>query len=62
MNKETRSFIWGVILVLVCGTGTAIGISKIIDGTFKILPDAILIFFTLCGVVSGAIRLHKSVD
>lgn len=57
MNRETRIFIWGLILLFTCGIATAIHISDIINGdhlTYVLLP------FTLIGVFIGSIRLYES--
>jgi len=62
MNKETRSFIWGIIMVFVCGIAVAINIIKI-ENNGKMEFISYVAFGLQCaGVVSGFIRIFKNID
>jgi hypothetical protein len=62
MNKETRSFIWGLILVLICGSGFAIHIIEIKIGKPRDWYDWTLMILTLYGLISGGWRVFRAVD
>lgn len=58
--KDNRKFIWGIFLLLLCGTGAAIGISRIIDGTCQWF-NLILLAGNISGVIMGIINITKSI-
>jgi len=62
MNKETRNFIWGLILVLLCGSGVAIHIIQLKSGMDYTWSEWILLVCCSYGLVSGGIRLFKTID
>jgi len=62
MNKETRSFIWGLMLVLICGSGVAIHIIQLEIGMNYTWYEWTLLAFCAYGVVSGGIRVFKTID
>ena len=62
MNKETRSFIFGLILILICGVGFVIHLTEIENGVYRNTRDWILMFLDFFGVISGMIRVFKTID
>jgi len=62
MNKETRSFIWGLILFLLCGSGFAIHIIEIKIGKSIDWYDWALMIFIIYGLISGGCRIFRAVD
>jgi|TARA_R110000787_G_scaffold285497_1_gene401411 hypothetical protein len=62
MNKETRNFIWGLILVLVCGSGVAIHIIQLKSGIIYTWYEWTILALCAYGLVSGGIRVSKSID
>lgn len=60
MNKETRLFIWGVILVIFCGL-TAFDIAaNLIRGTEKTDAISVLaLIVTTAAAIRGAFYIHK---
>lgn len=62
MNKETRSFIWGLILVLVCGSGFALHVIEIENGIKRTLYDWVAMAFTSFALYAGVVRVYKAVD
>ena len=61
MNKETRSFIWGLMLILICGGGVAIHIIQLKSGLDYTLFDWVLLVLCCYGMVLGAIRVFKAI-
>jgi hypothetical protein len=62
MNKETRSFIWGLILLLLCGFALALQINHIMNENPTDWTDGILMIFTILGFLSGGFRVFNSID
>lgn len=60
MNLETRTFIWGLILMILCGIGTAIHIVDFINGTFEHGWNWLLFIGSFVGVISGGIKINKT--
>jgi hypothetical protein len=62
MNKETRSFIFGMFVLIVCGTGCAIHLTNISNGANYNLYNWILFALCVLGVYSGAVRVFNNID
>ena len=62
MNKETRTFIWGLILLIVCGVGFSIHINDFINGTFEYGWNWLLFGGTITGTVIGGIKVSRTTD
>lgn len=62
MNRETRTFIWGLLLILICGSGLAIHIVRIKAGIGYDWIEWGLFAACLYGTIAGGIRLFKTVD
>lgn len=62
MDKETRTFIWGLLLLIICGLGLAIHIVQLRSGMHYTWYDWMLFIFSLYGTISGALSIHKTID
>ena len=62
MNKETRMFIWGLLLVMVCGTGLVIHIIQLKSGMHYTLYEWLLFAVCLYGIIKGGFRIFKTID
>ena len=62
MNKETRSFIWGLLLVLICGSAVATHIIQLESGINYTWYEWTLLALCVYGVGTGGIRVFKTVD
>ena len=60
MNKETRNFIWGLILLIICGWGLSIHLTQIINEEHRNIIDNLMMIGTIPGVLIGFITVHKS--
>jgi hypothetical protein len=62
MNKETRIFIWGLVLVLICGTALAIHIAEMINGTWRFNAlQSFMLFFSAVGFICGGININRTI-
>jgi hypothetical protein len=61
MNKETRTFIWGILLVLVCGSGLAIHIIQLKSGMHYTWYEWILLIGCLYGTIAGGFYICKTI-
>lgn len=61
MNKETRSFIWGLLLIIVCGSSLGTILERVAYGDAAFL-DGLGTIFALLGVYLGAKRVYKNID
>jgi len=62
MNKETRTFIWGIILLFICGTGLALHIIDLVNGTFEHGWHWVLFVGCAFGTIQGSIKIAKTTD
>ena len=62
MNKKTRAFIFGLILLLVCGLGFAIHIIDFINDTFEYGWHWSLFAGTITGTVMGGIKVYNTTN
>jgi hypothetical protein len=62
MNKEARSFIWGLILFFTCGIGVAIHITQLRSGMNYTWYEWTLLVLCTYGFASGGIRVFKTID
>lgn len=62
MNKETRIFIWGVLLILFCSIGVGIHTLNLRNGITYTWYDWVLASSCLLGVVSGGVCVYKTVN
>lgn len=62
MNKETRTFIWGLILLMVCSLGMAIHINNFINGTVEYGWKWLLFGGNITGTIIGAIKVSRTTD
>ena len=62
MNKETRTFIWGMTLLLVCGTGLALHIVDFINGTFEYGWHWLLFAGCAVGSIQGGVKISQTTN
>ena len=62
MNRETRTFIWGMMLLIVCGVGAAIHVVNLINGSFDYGWDWVLFAFSAVGAILGGVNIAKTTD
>lgn len=62
MNRETRTFIWGIIVVYICGSGLGSQINELNSRVDFVWFDWVLIILNLLGVISGVYSIYKTVD
>jgi len=62
MDKETRTFIWGLLLVIICGLGLTIHIVQLRSGMHYTWYDWVLFACCLYGTISGVLCIHKTTD
>jgi len=62
MNKETRSFIWGLILLLICATALAIHIVKLRSDAFYDWVDWTMLTFSIIGSFMGYHKIHTTIE
>tara|TARA_R110002167_G_C12358963_1_gene622970 strand:- start:340 stop:528 length:189 start_codon:yes stop_codon:yes gene_type:complete len=60
MNKETRNFTWGLMLVLFCGSGVAMHIIQLKAGMNYTWYDWTLLTLCSIGLVLGGNRVLKT--
>lgn len=61
MNRETRTFIWGLVLIFACAPGLAIHLHKVIHLTFQGGWQYLLLLSCLYGVIQGCVYIYKSI-
>ena len=63
MNKETRTFIWGLITFFCCALGVVSIIIRLSNDTFIFNTLNVTSgIFCLLGAISGAIRIYSTID
>ncbi len=62
MNKETRTFIWGLLLILICGKGLSIHIIELKSGMTYTWYEWVLFIACLYGTIAGGNYVFKTVD
>jgi hypothetical protein len=62
MTKETRTFIWGMTLLLVCGIGLALHIVDFINGTFEYGWNWLLFAGCAFGSIQGGVKITQTTD
>ena len=62
MNKETRSFIFGMFLLILCGLACAININNIYNGANYTLYDWILFVLSAIGFYYGLVMVSHNID
>jgi len=63
MNKETRTFIWGVIMLLLCTSAFMIHLIEMANGTWICNAWQIFLFIgTTLGMIIGAIKIIRTTD
>ena len=60
MNKETRNFIWGLVLLIICGTALSIHLTQIINEEHRNIIDNLIMIGTIPGVIIGLIKIYKT--
>jgi len=60
MNKETRTFILGLILLFMCGYRSAQLMHSLLHGGFDYGWDWVFLIFTFLGTLIGAGKIHKT--
>jgi hypothetical protein len=60
MNIETRTFIFGLIILFVCGFGVGINVLQFIRGTFGGGWHWVTLIFSLLGAIIGSIKIAKT--
>lgn len=62
MNKETRTFVWGLLLVFICGLSVCIHIDELYDGKVYSWYNWVLMGLNVCGFLSGVQYVGRSID
>lgn len=62
MNRETRTFIWGLIIILLCGTSSVCLIFHLIDGEIAGLFGYPMLIVNLLGFSEGARKVLKTTN
>lgn len=63
MNKQTRIFVWGVVLVLSCTVGLSLHLIEMVNGVWEIsVWKLTLLIGTTLGVLAGGISIYKSLN
>ena len=62
MNKETRSFIWGLIIVIINALAMAIHIIQIRYGVDYGLFEYTIMAFNIIGLIIGFERIYKTIN
>ena len=62
MNKETRTFIFGLVLFLICGSGVARDIIPLVDGTKFDLLQLFTLICSIVGCLIGYGYIQKTID
>lgn len=63
MNKETRTFILGLLVLIPSLTGFSIHVIEMVNGTWKCSTSEIFLFIcSLVGVGIGAEKVYKTTD
>ena len=64
MSKETRTFIWGMRLLIICGMGLSMDIVQLHNGTFE--KESVFVWFLsigcLLGTIQGMIKITNTTD
>jgi len=60
MNKETREFIWGLLLILFCGIGFVFHVMEVLMGKPRDWYDWTLMAITLYGFISGCNTVFRN--
>ena len=62
MNKETRQFLYGMLLLLVCGLGAAIHLSQIHEGVWVFdWFNSLCLVFCIYGTFAGISNILKTI-
>jgi len=62
MNKETRTFIWGLIILYVCASALGDCIFKIMYVSFDPVIDSIILILMSIGCWNGSKRITKTTN
>ena len=62
MNKKTRTFIWGLLLIIVCGIGSAIHVVQLKNGMHYTWYEWTLFAGCLYGAIVGNFHIYKTID
>lgn len=63
MNKETRTFIFGLIMFLICSLGTSIHFVAILNDTWKCdTHNVLLLTGCIMGAILGAIKVSNTTN
>ena len=60
MNKETKTFICGLILMIVCGIGCTIHLKDLICGTFQGGVQFLFLLSSIAGFVVGRSKITEN--
>ena len=58
-NRERRTFIWGVTLMIICGLACTIHLRDIIYGTFQGGVQFMFLLSSIAGFVVGKSRVEE---
>ena len=60
MNKERRTFIWGLTLMIICGLACMVHLKDIICGTFQGGVQFMFLLSSIAGFVVARSKVEKS--
>lgn len=62
MGKETMKFTWGIILTLICGLGTSLHISEILNKSWDFnCSNTVLLILAAIGYIIGIIKIENTI-
>lgn len=62
MNKQTLSFIWGLIMFFVCTAGVVSHLIMVIEGEQTYFFNWFFFMFSAIGSFMGFTRIYKAID
>lgn len=62
MNRETRTFVWGLLIFFVVGTGLVYQIHYMIESGSEDWLDFVVLFILGVGTSGGVIKIIKTTD
>lgn len=62
MNRETRTFVWGLLIFFVVGTGLVRQIHYMIESGSEDWLDFVVLFILGVGTLGGAIKIMKTTN
>lgn len=62
MDKETRTFIWGIVLTILCSIGAGVYMIQLKSGMDYAWYDWVLFVGFILGIMSGVSRINETTN